>query len=88
VNQQEVRNRIVEVGVIPALRVHSMEDALFAAQAVSCGGVPIVEVLATVPEAHKVIAHLVQNAPEVMVGAGSISDVETAHRCLDAGPSS
>ena len=84
-NQQEVRNRIVEVGVIPALRVHSMEDALFAAQAVSRGGVPIVEVLLTVPEAHKVIAHLVQNAPEVMVGAGSISDVETARRCLDAG---
>jgi 2-dehydro-3-deoxyphosphogluconate aldolase/(4S)-4-hydroxy-2-oxoglutarate aldolase len=80
-----VRDRIVEVGVIPAVRVHSMEDALFAAQSVFRGGVPIVEVLLTVPDAHKLIAHLVQNAPEVMVGAGSISDVETARRCLDAG---
>jgi 2-dehydro-3-deoxyphosphogluconate aldolase/(4S)-4-hydroxy-2-oxoglutarate aldolase len=63
----------------------STEDALFAAAAVSRGGIPIVEVTLTVPEAHKVISHLVQNAPEVIVGAGSVSDVETARRCLDAG---
>jgi len=85
VNKQEVRGRIEEVGVIPAVRVSSTEDALFAAEAVSRGGIPIVEVTLTVPEAHKVISHLVQNAPQVIVGAGGVSDVETARRCLDAG---
>jgi 2-dehydro-3-deoxyphosphogluconate aldolase/(4S)-4-hydroxy-2-oxoglutarate aldolase len=85
VNKQEVRSRIEEVGIIPAVRVSSTEDALFAAEAVSRGGIPIVEVTLTVPEAHKVISHLVQNAPEVIVGAGGITDVETARRCLDAG---
>jgi 2-dehydro-3-deoxyphosphogluconate aldolase/(4S)-4-hydroxy-2-oxoglutarate aldolase len=85
VNKQEVRSRIEEVGIIPAIRVSSSEDALFAAEAVSRGGIPIVEVTLTVPDAHKVIAHLVQNAPEVIVGAGGVSDVETARRCLDAG---
>ena len=84
-NKQEVRGRIEEVGVIPAVRVSSTEDALFAAEAVSRGGIPIVEVTLTVPEAHKVISHLVQNAPQVIVGAGGVSDVETARRCLDAG---
>jgi 2-dehydro-3-deoxyphosphogluconate aldolase/(4S)-4-hydroxy-2-oxoglutarate aldolase len=39
----------------------------------------------TVPDAHKVFSHLVQNAPDVIVGAGGISDVETARRCLDNG---
>ena len=43
------------------------------------------EVTLTVPQAHKVISHLVQNAPDVIVGAGGISDVETARRCLDDG---
>jgi 2-dehydro-3-deoxyphosphogluconate aldolase/(4S)-4-hydroxy-2-oxoglutarate aldolase len=85
VNKQEVRSRIEEIGIIPAVRVSSTEDALFAAEAVSRGGIPIVEVTLTVPEAHKVISHLVQNAPEVIVGAGGVSDVETARRCLDAG---
>jgi 2-dehydro-3-deoxyphosphogluconate aldolase/(4S)-4-hydroxy-2-oxoglutarate aldolase len=85
VNKQEVRARIEEIGIIPAVRVSSAEDALFAAEAVSRGGIPIVEVTLTVPEAHRVISHLVQNAPEVIVGAGGVSDVETARRCLDAG---
>ena len=84
-NKQEVRSRIEEIGIIPAVRVSSTEDALFAAEAVSRGGIPIVEVTLTVLEAHKVISYLVQNAPEVIVGAGGVSDVETARRCLDAG---
>jgi 2-dehydro-3-deoxyphosphogluconate aldolase/(4S)-4-hydroxy-2-oxoglutarate aldolase len=85
VNKQEVRGRIEEIGIIPAVRVSSTEDALFAAEAVSRGGIPIVEVTLTVPEAHKVISYLVQNAPEVIVGAGGVSNVRTARRCLDAG---
>jgi 2-dehydro-3-deoxyphosphogluconate aldolase/(4S)-4-hydroxy-2-oxoglutarate aldolase len=85
VNKQAVRDRIEQVGIIPAVRVSSSEDALFAAEAVSRGGIPIVEITVTVPDAHKVISHLVQNAPEVIVGAGSVSDVETARRCLDVG---
>jgi 2-dehydro-3-deoxyphosphogluconate aldolase / (4S)-4-hydroxy-2-oxoglutarate aldolase len=85
VNKQEVRSRIEEVGIIPAVRAFSPADALFAAEAVSRGGIPIVEVPLTVPEAYKVISYLVQNAPDVIVGAGSVLDVETARRCLDAG---
>lgn len=84
-DKQDVRRRVEEVGIIPAVRVSSTEDALFAAEAVSRGGIPIVEVTLTVPEADKVISHLVQNAPEVIVGAGGVSDVATARRCLDAG---
>ena len=33
------------------------------------------------------ISHLVQNAPDVIVGAGGVDDVETARSCLDAGAS-
>ena len=84
-SKQEVRDRIAEIGIIPSIRVSSTEDALFAAEAVSRGGIPIVEVALTVPEAVKVISDLARNAPDVMVGAGSVLDVETARRCLDAG---
>ena len=84
-NKQEVRSRIEELGIIPSIRVSTAEDALFAAEAIARGGIPIIEVTLTVPEAIKVIAHLVQKAPEVIVGAGSVHDVETARQCLDAG---
>lgn len=84
-NKEAVRRRIEEIGIIPSVRVSSGEDAMFAAESVSRGGIPIVEVTMTVPEADKVISYLVQNAPEVMVGAGGIPDVEAAQRCLRAG---
>ena len=84
-NKEEVRSRIEAIGVIPAVRVSSAEDALFAAEAVSRGGIPIIEVELTVPEAHKVISHLVRNAPDVIIGAGGVNDVKTARSCLDAG---
>lgn len=84
-NRQDVRRRIEEIGILPAIRVSSTDDALFAAEAVSRGGIPIVEVAMTVPEAIKVISHVVEHAPELTVGAGSVLDVETARLCLDAG---
>ena len=84
-NKQEVRSRIEELGIIPSIRVSTTEDALFAAEAIARGGIPILEVTLTVPEAIKVIAQVVQHTPEVIVGAGSVHDVETARRCLDAG---
>jgi 2-dehydro-3-deoxyphosphogluconate aldolase/(4S)-4-hydroxy-2-oxoglutarate aldolase len=84
-SKQEVRRRIEELGIIPSIRVSTTEDALFAAEAIARGGIPIIEVTLTVPEATKVISHVVQRAPDVIVGAGSVHDVETASRCLDAG---
>jgi 2-dehydro-3-deoxyphosphogluconate aldolase/(4S)-4-hydroxy-2-oxoglutarate aldolase len=85
VNKIDVRNRIEEVGIIPSVRVSSADDAMFAAEAVFRGGIPIVEVTLTVPGAVEVISHLVENAPEMIVGAGSVQDVATARLCLAAG---
>jgi 2-dehydro-3-deoxyphosphogluconate aldolase/(4S)-4-hydroxy-2-oxoglutarate aldolase len=39
----------------------------------------------TVPGAIDVISHLVRDAPELIVGAGTVWDTETPRRCLDAG---
>ncbi|MGO9255729.1 MAG: bifunctional 4-hydroxy-2-oxoglutarate aldolase/2-dehydro-3-deoxy-phosphogluconate aldolase [Bryobacteraceae bacterium] len=81
----EVRARIEEIGIIPAIRVSSSEDALFAAEAIAAAGIPIVELTMTVPGAIEVIAGLRQQYPDVIVGAGTVHDIDTASRCLDAG---
>jgi 2-dehydro-3-deoxyphosphogluconate aldolase / (4S)-4-hydroxy-2-oxoglutarate aldolase len=83
--KDQIRNRIEEVGIIPAIRLSSAEDALFAAEAVASSGIPILEVTMTIPGAVKVIAELVKSNSELVVGAGTLFDVETADRCLDAG---
>jgi len=83
--REEIRARIVEIGIIPAVRVYSEGEALFAAEAVCSSGIPIVELTMTIPGAIGVIAQLMRYRTDIIVGAGTISDVETACRCLDAG---
>lgn len=85
-NKQKVRDRISEVGVVPVVRASSSREALLAAEAVCQGGIPIVEITMTVPGAVEVIRELSKSsASEVLIGAGTVLDPETARCCLDAG---
>jgi 2-dehydro-3-deoxyphosphogluconate aldolase/(4S)-4-hydroxy-2-oxoglutarate aldolase len=83
----DVRARIEQLGIIPAIRVSTPERARFAAEAVNRGGITIAEITMTVPGAADVISHLVRKFPDMVVGAGTVLDVETARRCVDAGAS-
>jgi 2-dehydro-3-deoxyphosphogluconate aldolase / (4S)-4-hydroxy-2-oxoglutarate aldolase len=84
-NKDEVRKKIEHIGVVPVVRAASAGEARFAAEAVAEGGIPVVEITMTVPGAVSVIAALVREAPDVLVGAGTVLDPETALECLDAG---
>jgi 2-dehydro-3-deoxyphosphogluconate aldolase / (4S)-4-hydroxy-2-oxoglutarate aldolase len=84
--KQEVANRIIEIGVVPVVRASSAKQAMQAAEAVCAGGIPVVEVTMTVPGAIEVIAQLSKNmGSEVLIGAGTVLDAETAKRCIAAG---
>ena len=84
--KDEVAKKIHEVGVVPVVRAKSAKQAQLAAEAVSAGGIPIVEVTMTVPGAIDLIAQLAKTAgKEILIGAGTVLDAETARRCLDAG---
>jgi len=86
VTKQEVAKKIVEVGIVPVVRAASAKQAMHATQAVRDGGITVVEITMTVPGAVEVIAELVKTAgSEVLVGAGTVLDAETAKRCVDAG---
>ena len=83
--KEEVLAKIQEIGIMPGIRTSSAEDGRFAAEAIAKGGIPIVEITMTVPKAIDVISGMVRNSPNVIVGAGTVLDLETARRCLDAG---
>jgi 2-dehydro-3-deoxyphosphogluconate aldolase/(4S)-4-hydroxy-2-oxoglutarate aldolase len=82
---QQVRARIQEVGIIPSVRTSSADDARFAAETVFQAGIPIVEITMTVPDALAVIRSLVRQAPDLIVGADSAWDLDSARRAVDAG---
>lgn len=84
--KDEAAKKIREVGVVPVVRAKSAKQAQLAAEAVSAGGIPIVEVTMTVPGAVELIAQLAKSAgKEILIGAGTVLDAQTARRCLDAG---
>jgi 2-dehydro-3-deoxyphosphogluconate aldolase / (4S)-4-hydroxy-2-oxoglutarate aldolase len=85
-NKEDVRARILEIGIVPVVRAGSPREALLASEAVCEGGISIVEVTMTVPGAIEVIGELAKNnASNLLVGAGTVLDVATAERCRDAG---
>lgn len=87
-DRQEVLRRIKEVGVIPVVRAASAAEAIQVVEAIKAGGLPILEITMTVPRAVEVIAELVNRyGDEVVVGAGTVLDPETARACIAAGAS-
>jgi len=80
-----VLKRLQETGLVPVLRADSVEKAIALAEAVAAGGVDVLEVTMTVPGAVEVIEWLVKERPEILVGAGTVLDPETAERCIGAG---
>jgi 2-dehydro-3-deoxyphosphogluconate aldolase / (4S)-4-hydroxy-2-oxoglutarate aldolase len=85
-DKQQVRERILEIGIVPIVRASSTRHAQIAADAVCDCGVSVVEITMTVPGALDVIRELRKNGPsEVIVGAGTVLNVKAAQQCLDAG---
>jgi 2-dehydro-3-deoxyphosphogluconate aldolase / (4S)-4-hydroxy-2-oxoglutarate aldolase len=75
----------VQIGVIPAIRLSSAGDAVFAVEAISDSGIPVAEVTLTVPNALEVIANLARRRPDLIIGAGTVVDLEAARRSIDQG---
>jgi len=85
-DKQKVRERILEIGIVPVIRASSPSEARIAADAVCLGGIPIAEITMTVSGTVEVIRELAKAGPsELLVGAGTVLNVEAARRCLDAG---
>ncbi|MGD0889934.1 MAG: bifunctional 4-hydroxy-2-oxoglutarate aldolase/2-dehydro-3-deoxy-phosphogluconate aldolase [Terracidiphilus sp.] len=81
----EARKRIDEIGIVPCARVNSPDHAIFAAETLYTAGIPIVEITLTLLEGPEAIENLAKRFPDLVVGAGTVLDEESARRCIDAG---
>ncbi len=81
----EVISRIRECGVVPVIRASSQDEALAVVDAVAAGGIGTIELTMTVPGAIEVIRRLAAERDELLIGAGTVMDVETARQCIAAG---
>lgn len=85
-NKEEVLNFIKKLGIVPVLRADSADEAVQIADAIIAGGINCLEVTMTVPGGISVIETLTKKyGDQVLIGAGTVLDVETGQKCIDAG---
>jgi len=77
-----VLKELREIGLVPVLRCGSIEHAIALAEAIAAGGVTVLEVTMTVPGALQAIRRLTRERPDILIGAGTVLDAETARRCI------
>jgi 2-dehydro-3-deoxyphosphogluconate aldolase/(4S)-4-hydroxy-2-oxoglutarate aldolase len=80
--KEEIVANLREVGLVPVLRAESEEQALGIASAIADGGVNVLEITMTVPGAIRVMARLTKERPDILIGAGTVLDPETARICM------
>ena len=85
--RQEVLKRITDAGVVAVVRGDSKEEALKVVEAVAKGGIKIMELTMTVPNPIDVIKEVADKykGTDIVVGAGTVLDTETARACILAG---
>jgi 2-dehydro-3-deoxyphosphogluconate aldolase/(4S)-4-hydroxy-2-oxoglutarate aldolase len=85
--RQEVLKKITDAGVVAVVRGDSKEEALKIVEAVAKGGIKIMELTMTVPNPIDVIKEVAEKykGTDIVVGAGTVLDSETARACILAG---
>ncbi len=84
--RDEVIRRIGDIGIVPVVRAGSPDEASRAVEAILAGGISVVEITMTVPNAVTVIREVVrQYGKKVLTGAGTVLTAKQAESCLAAG---
>ena len=78
----QVLNTLKSIGLVPVLRAESVAKALALAEAIAAGGVTVLEITMTVPGAIAVMRKLAETRPDILIGAGTVLDPETARMCI------
>jgi len=84
--KQDVLRKIAEVGLVPVVRAQSADEAMKVVDAIREGGVSVLEITMTVPGALGVMEQVARRfGADVVLGAGTVLDPETARACMLAG---
>jgi 2-dehydro-3-deoxyphosphogluconate aldolase/(4S)-4-hydroxy-2-oxoglutarate aldolase len=83
-SDQSVLKRIGELKIVPVIAIEDAGSAAPLGDALVAGGLPLAEVTFRTAAAEQAIAMMARRE-EILVGAGTVLNVETAKRAVDAG---
>jgi 2-dehydro-3-deoxyphosphogluconate aldolase/(4S)-4-hydroxy-2-oxoglutarate aldolase len=86
-DKETILTKITTCGLVAVIRAETGEQAIKIAEACAAGGVAGIEITFTVPGAAEVIKECAKNFNngEIIIGAGTVMDAETARAAILAG---
>lgn len=81
----QVFARIADLGIVPVVKIDDANNAVPLGKALIDGGLPVAEITFRTAAAEEVINNLTSKLPELLVGAGTVLNVDQARRAIAAG---
>lgn len=78
-------DRMGDLGLVPVVKIDDADNALALADALIEGGLPVAEITFRTDAAAAAIGRIADQRPDLLVGAGTVLNVENAARAIDAG---
>lgn len=81
----EVLERFAKAGVVPVVVLENAEDAVPTANAMAAGGIDVMEITFRTPAAADSIRAVSENCPQMLVGAGTVVNLEQCRLAVSMG---
>ncbi|MDR2792336.1 MAG: bifunctional 4-hydroxy-2-oxoglutarate aldolase/2-dehydro-3-deoxy-phosphogluconate aldolase [Treponema sp.] len=81
----EILSKLEQIGIIPVIKIDDAANAVPLAKALADGGIPCAEVTFRTAQGAEAIKLINEQAPEVLLGAGTVLSVEQVDKAVAAG---
>jgi 2-dehydro-3-deoxyphosphogluconate aldolase/(4S)-4-hydroxy-2-oxoglutarate aldolase len=81
----EILKKVGELGIVPVVKIDNAADAVSLGKALVDGGLPCAEITFRTAAAAEAISNISKAFPEMLVGAGTVLNVEQVKRAVDSG---
>lgn len=80
-----ILEEISKVGLVPVIKLNDPDKAVPLVNALKKGGIPVAEVTFRAAGADRAIANIAKEAPDILVGAGTVVTLDQCKAAIAAG---
>ncbi len=80
-----ILNTVAGIGLVPVIKIDDAAKALPLGKALAAGGIPVAELTFRTAAAEEAIRSMARECPDLLVGAGTVINVDLAKKALAAG---
>ncbi len=81
----DIMNRLIMAGIVPVVVIDDAKDAVPVAEAMLAGGINVMEITFRTAAAPDAIKAVVDNCPDMLVGAGTVITLEQCKKAVEMG---